>query len=82
MTTSLPTPTGICPYLDANDPRCAVMFSLSKLEEMTSVCLDGGCSGCAMFHRLQMEDQQGTLGSPNDSPPPLMGHYVLPQTGS
>jgi hypothetical protein len=81
-----PSPTtpanGVCPFLDANDPRCAARFSLARLDEMTELCIGGGCKGCAMFHRLQMEAEHGAFEALPSPFSPLMSRHALPKTGS
>ncbi|MDG2021349.1 MAG: hypothetical protein P8J59_05320 [Phycisphaerales bacterium] len=62
--------SGSCPFLDRNDERCASRFSLGRLEQMIDVCLGTGSSGCLMYHRLRMEEEQGIVVS--DSPVPSL----------
>ena len=64
--------SGSCPFLDRNDERCASRFSLGHLEQMIDVCLGTGSSGCLMYHRLRMEDEQGTVVSNSPVPPLVM----------
>ncbi len=62
--------SGACPFLDRNDERCASRFSLGRLEQMIDVCLGTGSSGCLMYHRLRMEEEQGIVVS--NSPVPSL----------
>jgi hypothetical protein len=61
-----------CPFLDRNDERCASRFSLGRLEQMLDVCLGTGSSGCLMYHRLRMEEEQGIVVSNSPVPPLVM----------
>lgn len=64
--------SGSCPFLDRNDERCASRFSLGRLEQMLDVCLGTGSSGCLMYHRLRMEEEQGIVVSNSPVPPLVM----------
>ena len=65
---------GACPFLDCNDARCSSRFTLGQLDAMLDMCVGGGTSSCVMYHRLRMEQEQGTLtdASPTPVPDPVL----------
>jgi hypothetical protein len=52
-----------CPHIDRGDLRCAQRFTLANAVDVFAVCC-GGQHGCAIFHRLNMEQAYGTLDEP------------------
>ena len=65
---------GCCPFLETHDLRCSSRFTLSQLDGMLEMCVGGGASRCVMYHRLRMEQEQGTLvaKSPLPMPDPVL----------
>ena len=56
-----------CPHIDRGDHRCAQRFTLANAVDVFAVCC-GGQHGCAIFHRLNMEQAYGTIDAPK---PPM-----------
>ena len=54
-----------CPHIDRGDHRCAQRFTLANAVDAFAVCC-GGQHGCAIFHRLNMEQAYGTLDAPKN----------------
>jgi len=52
-----------CPHIDRNDPRCTSRFALGEVEQMFAFCC-GGFHGCAMFHRLNLEQRFASVTKP------------------
>lgn len=48
-----------CPFIDANDPRCAARFSLRRIDEAFGVCLSGGYAACPAYRQLVREREHG-----------------------
>lgn len=46
-----------CPFIDADDARCASHFTLKRLSEAFGDCLDG-YYGCTTYWRLARENPQ------------------------
>ena len=57
-----------CRFIGRNDERCADRFSLGHLDQMLDICLGTGSSGCLMYHRLRMEEEQGIVVSNSPIP--------------
>ena len=57
-----------CRFIGRNDKRCADRFSLGHLDQMLDICLGTGSSGCLMYHRLRMEEEQGIVVSNSPIP--------------
>ena len=43
---------GACPFIDCDDARCDVRFSLSRLDQAFHVCLNGGYVRCPTYYQL------------------------------
>ena len=57
-----------CRFIGRTDKRCADRFSLGHLDQMLDICLGTGSSGCLMYHRLRMEEEQGIVVSNSPIP--------------
>ena len=60
--------SGSCRFIGRNDERCAGRFLLGHLDQMLDICLGTGSSGCLMYHRLRMEEEQGIVVSNSPIP--------------
>ena len=47
-----------CPHMNMNDPRCARHFSLSRLSEAFTICLNG-YEDCPTYYQIRMEHAHG-----------------------
>lgn len=43
-----------CPHMNLNDPRCARHFSLSRLSEAFTICLNG-YTDCPTYYQIRVE---------------------------
>lgn len=71
---------GACPFLDAQDSRCSSRFTLNQIDDMLEMCVGGSTNRCVMFHRLRMEQEQGTLVA--KSHPPLPDPVLMTCNGT
>ena len=47
-----------CPFMNLNDPRCARHFSLSRLNEAFTICLNG-YTDCPTYYQIRVEHAHG-----------------------
>jgi uncharacterized protein CbrC (UPF0167 family) len=52
--------TVVCPFIDADDGRCASRFSLSRMDEAFELCLARHLS-CVTYHQL-LREARGETG--------------------
>lgn len=52
-----------CPFIDLNDTRCSIHFTLGRLDEAFDLCLNHHHRSCPTYSRLQRE-RHGTISAP------------------
>ena len=57
-------PQGSCPFIDRDDRRCATQFSIRRLHQAFSLCLNNH-PACPVYQQLAWEQR------PRDTQPPI-----------
>lgn len=66
-----------CPFMNRDDPRCVRHFSLSRVSEAYTICLNG-YKDCPTYYQIRVEHAHGPTAIATRKLQPALAGQLLP----